>query len=510
MEFKIGVEAINSYKRLSYTPWHAIAEFIDNSTQAYFDNKKILDEAYQKESVNGLVVSITYDRSNNGGSDSFLRIYDSSIGMSAVDLENAMKVAFPPSNPTGRSRYGMGLKTAACWLGNKWTVRTKKLGENFEYQATVDVAKIAKGDTDLKSIQKKRPENEHYTVIEIFEPNRKFHARTLGKIKDFLRSMYREDFRHGYLTLEWQGEILSWQQPEMLIASNGDPYYKKFGFSVGGISITGWVGLLKKGTRSWAGFAIIHSGRVVKGWPDAWRPEKIYGQYLGSNDLINQRVIGEIYLDGFDVSHTKDDILWLGTQEEDVEKALYESSKELVEIAKSKRYRGQDKDERGPTEEEVDVAIDEVKSELESPEMVDQIKLVDVPEKEVLEIVKEKLLDDVTKSRPESINAKVGSLIVKVYLASDLSINDPYVLVESTKDLEVLVIINTQHPHWLQLKASEGVANYLRHCVYDAIAEWKAKKMVARIDPDTIKMIKDGLLRVPFLMELHQTGESDE
>ena len=40
MDVVIGPEIIRSYKRLSYTPWHALAEFIDNSTQSFFDNRE--------------------------------------------------------------------------------------------------------------------------------------------------------------------------------------------------------------------------------------------------------------------------------------------------------------------------------------------------------------------------------------------------------------------------------------------------------------------------------------
>jgi hypothetical protein len=61
LELKIGLDAINSYKRLAYTPWHALAEFIDNSTQAYFDNKEALDKVLAKEG-DILEVSIAYDK----------------------------------------------------------------------------------------------------------------------------------------------------------------------------------------------------------------------------------------------------------------------------------------------------------------------------------------------------------------------------------------------------------------------------------------------------------------
>lgn len=53
-----------------------------------------------------------------------------------------------------------------------------------------------------------------------------------------------------------------------------------------------------------------------------------------------------------------------------------------------------------------------------------------------------------------------------------MSPNDPYVTHDSAHESEVLIIINQTHPHWKQLKGSDGVLNYLRHCVYDGIAEW--------------------------------------
>lgn len=84
-----------------------------------------------------------------------------------------------------------------------------------------------------------------------------------------------------------------------------------------------------------------------------------------------------------------------------------------------------------------------------------------------------------------------------------MSPNDPYVVTDSAKPHEVIVIVNTSHPHWNQLKGSEGALNYFRHCTYDAVAEWQARSKAARIDPDTIKMLKDALLRLPLEFEAH-------
>jgi len=495
LQIKMGLDAISSYRRLAYTPWHAIAEFVDNATQSYFDNRKTLDKAFSSEGGDGLLVSIAYDRDGD-----LLRISDNAMGMSFDELEHAMHVGLRPANPIGRSKYGLGLKTAACWLGNRCEIRTKKLGEEEEHQIILDVPKIASGDGNLpyKKISDKNKEL-HYTVIEITKHNRRFVGRTLGKIRDYLRSMYRIDFRNGDLILEWQATRLGWDEPEFLVAVDGSEYQRPFTFKVNGRNIHGWVGILRRGSRANAGFSIINSGRVIKGWPDSWRPSSLYGQIQGSNDVVNQRLVGEIHLDGFEISHTKDDVLWMGDEEEIVEEKLLEHCGEYRTVAKEAKYRRDD--ERGPTEMEVKVAIDELETELGSEQLVDKIRVEIVPSEEIIEKSKDKTVEEVTSSRPETFRASFQNLDVRVFVASDLSTNDPYVISESTKDREVLVIVNTTHPHWKMLKASEGVANYLRHCVYDAIAEWQARKRSTSINPDTIKIYKDKLLRVSFEME---------
>ena len=44
--FNIGPNVILSYKRLDYKIWYALAEFIDNSTQSYISNRKVLEKAH--------------------------------------------------------------------------------------------------------------------------------------------------------------------------------------------------------------------------------------------------------------------------------------------------------------------------------------------------------------------------------------------------------------------------------------------------------------------------------
>ena len=493
IQIELGLSVIQSYKRLSYTPWHAIAELVDNATQSYFNNKELLDAAFTTTGDH-LVVGIAYDR---GG---LLRVSDNAMGMSYEELTNALKVGVPPENTSGRSKYGMGMKTASCWIGNLWTVRTKKLGETTEHMITVDVDKIGAGDGDLQHyVSENKAPDDHYTVIEIRKHNQVFQGRTLGKIKDFLRSMYRQDLRQSWATIEWQGSPLEWDDSSMfqfLPSQDGSTYRKDFEFYAGDKKVSGWVGVLRKGSggRGNAGFSILHADRVVRGWPDSWRPEQIYG-FGGRNDLINQRLVGEIHLNDFDVSHTKDDILWHGNELEQVESLLKSDIADYIEVAKTPY--GKDSDDRGPSDLEVEAAIDELQQELSSKNLTDVITLELVPPPEIVLQAQEHLKESAADREP-SFQARFESVDLEIrgFLVNDSSINDPYLVVEATSDTRIQIIVNTQHPHWNVLNGSEGVLNYLRHCTYDGIAEWQARRKQASLEPDTIKLLKDRFLRL--------------
>ena len=506
MKLIIGPDAITSYRRLAYTPWHALAEFVDNSTQSYFDNKGALDQQMQEEDEKVLTVSIVYDNKNDQ-----LRVVDNAMGMALDELERSLHVARPPVNTSGRSKYGMGMKTAACWIGNKWTITTKKLSETVEHSVTIDVNKVAKGQGDgVDYTRLPKPADLHYTIVEIVELNRTFHGRTLGKIADFLSSMYRIDLQQGQLHLRWRDQQLAWDKLDsrLLVAGDGTKYQKAFDFDINGKKVQGWVGILAKGSRAEAGFSILQANRVVRGWPDAWRPSSLYGQFQGSNDLINQRLVGETHRDGFDVSHTKDNILWRDNEEEEVEKKLKEHCGDYRDFAKKPR-KGAD-DQRGPSDVDVKAALDDLEKELSSPEMVDQINISVIPSKETIGASNEKIIASVVDTRNATLQGTIASnppIAWKIFL-DNMSPNDPYVVSDSTKANEITVIVNRNHPYWItQLIGAESVRDYLRQCIYDSVAEWQARAKASTIDPDTVKLLKDHLLRVPLQMESHGDAE---
>lgn len=501
----VGIEVIRSYKRLSYTPWYALAEFVDNSTQAYFNNKEVLDKHFKKKGER-LIVDINYDRGQNR-----ITIKDNSIGMSKTDLTSALKIGIPPANDGERSKYGLGLKTAACWFGNIWTIETKKLGETVGYSVVVDVEKVAEGDSHALTTQTftKDPE-EHYTIITITALNRQYRGKTLTKIKDFLTSMYRFDFDDIGLILKWQHRELQWEgfNKRFYITQDGKPYKKEISFEIGNKKIHGWVGVLAKGSRKDAGFSIIQNKRIIKGWPSAYKPDSVFGdQDLGTNDLINQRVVGELYMDGFAVSHTKDSILWQDDEEEQINEQLGEACKDAMLLAQTLRVRAISDDK---SEEYRIQAIDKFESELKSSEIKDKLFNQDIPDERAISISNNRIVVSASADAPSlevNIGDELESINTKLYFRK-ISEFEPYVTIEpSIEKNSVTVIINLLHPYWEELKSYETILSFVRHCVYDGLAEWRASKRTGRINHDTVKYIKDMLLRLPNDITNNKFGE---
>jgi len=268
----VGVYA--TYQRLSYKPWFAIAEFVDNSTQSYFKNREELIEQYKKEGGKKLQIYINYN-----SVERTLEILDNAFGMEIEDFTRALVLDSPPSDRSGRSEFGMGLKTAACWFGKKWTIETTRLGSLRCLTATVDVDELAKTHQDnLHYKILKANADEHYTIIRIEDIQQPIRGRASTRIKEQLSSIYRADIRSGEIEIYWNGEPLEFEDPPFLEEQKEDGtvvvwkkevsfvvLWERKGFE---LPVKGWVGIRNPGKARDAGFVLFRRGRVIIGGPE--------------------------------------------------------------------------------------------------------------------------------------------------------------------------------------------------------------------------------------------------
>lgn len=327
---------LTTYRRLSYKPWSAIAEFVDNSTASYFKYKEQLIEHYGEYYVCN--VSVNYDLKDNK-----LVIADNAYGMEFNDFERAIRIDSPPKDTSGRNEFGMGLKTAASWFGDKWKVETSQLGSNKKYSAYIDLDDIKTNKPDeIEYHEDYAHASEHYTVITIWNLAHQIKGRTVGRIKKELSSIYRRDINNGEINIEWRGEKLSYDKP-VLRKNSDENIYKRIQFVVENdisgelLEVKGWAGVLETGNRNAAGLTIFRRGRVIVGGEGKnYRPHEIFGD---SGSFRYQRVIGELDLDDWPVSQAKDAIDWNGELEDSFINKLKDQLSDIISFAENARYK---------------------------------------------------------------------------------------------------------------------------------------------------------------------------
>ena len=233
--------------------------------------------------------------------------------------------------------------------------------------------------------------------------------------------------------------------------------------------------------------------------------EEVFG-VGGQNDLINQRGVGEVNLEEFEISHTKDEINWDGFEEELVEEGLLDICRPFMETARRSR-RGQVVD-HGPTEVHVDAAVQSLERELATPEFLEALELEEtLPPPEQIEASNRHVVENAATVSP-TFAVSLTDMTIRVYIDTIGSPNDPYFVNKDIDGATLAIVVNKQHPHWQMLEGENSITNYLRHCVYDGVAEHRATRL-NRVGSDSVKRLKDIYLRVPFEV-LQGDGEPDE
>lgn len=304
---------------LNYKAWYAVAEFVDNSIQSYLSNRDILRELHGD--TYRLKIKIWLDQQNK-----VIEISDNAAGIKGQDYPRAFRPAEIPTDRSGLSEFGMGMKTGACWFTHTWNVRSKALGETVERLVRFDLDEIIAGRLEhLPVIETPANKDAHFTVLRLENLGKKFPvSRTHKKLRDHLASIYRNYLRSGEIELYFDEELepMVFEEPDVLVATPynnpiAEPvrWYKEIDFTLSGNRrVHGFAAIRREASTTHAGFAVFRRNRLILGSDDeTYRPQEIFGN---SNSFRYQRLFGELTLEGFEVSHTKDGFRWDGLEDE--------------------------------------------------------------------------------------------------------------------------------------------------------------------------------------------------
>ncbi len=337
-----GINILSVLGHLNYKPWYALGEFVDNAV-----NSGIEKNWNRLQSLHGhnykLRVEIELDNRDGGR----IVIRDNAAGIARADYLRAFRTAEVPLDRSGLSEFGMGMKSASFWFTNTWTVRTKAVGEKFTGKVRFDLHKIVESGLEQLPIEDETAKlEEHFTELVLLKPEKMPAGRTVGKIKKHLSSIYRQFIRDGKLELWFDGEQLGYDEPKVLVApreASGAPDTWKKSVSIslpGNKTAKGFVAIREEASTAEAGLALFRRGRLIVGSGDeGYRPTSIFGQ---PNSYRYQRVFGELHLEGFGVSHTKDAIQWDGLEDDflsALKKQMNEAPLPILKMAEEYRAK---------------------------------------------------------------------------------------------------------------------------------------------------------------------------
>lgn len=311
VNIKPGVSVLSILRHLNYKPWFALAEFVDNAVQSYVANRLAL------EALHGPAFKLRVNIDIESTAPTLITVRDNAAGIALADFPRAFRPAAIPPDRSGLCEFGMGMKSAACWFAPSWRVRTKALGEGVERTVRFDVEKIVHDQLEELGISEVPAEqNVHFTEIILDNLHHFPVKRTVAKIKEHLTDIYRVYIRQGLLELHIGGDLLKYIEPGILHArfardtgGQSCAWRNDINFDFGeGLSVSGFAGLMDPMNTGRSGFALFRRGRLIEGSGDeGYRPPLIFGQ---PGNFRWRRLFGELHLEGFEVSHTKDGFCW--------------------------------------------------------------------------------------------------------------------------------------------------------------------------------------------------------
>ena len=343
------VTVLSVLRHLNYKAWFALAEFIDNALQSAIANGDRL------RALHGQDFQLCVDVQLESTAPGLIVITDNAAGICEADFPRAFRAAQVPSDRSGLSEFGMGMKSAACWFAENWSVRTKAIGETVERTINFNVKQIVENKIESLNVDvRDAAPDSHYTVVTLRGLHHLPQGRTVGKIKDHLASIYRVFLRDGRLKLRFNGEpALTYSSPKILrtsryptpgIAARGEEgapveWKKSIELDFGeGQRVRGFAAIREVGSTQLAGFALFRRDRLIVGSvDDTYRPSYIFKQ---TTSYPYQRLFGELHVEGFEVSHTKDGFRW-----EEYEDIFLEYLKAAIEappldlLAQAENYR---------------------------------------------------------------------------------------------------------------------------------------------------------------------------
>lgn len=490
-KLKIDNNVLRRYADLDYDVWFALSEFVDNSLHSYLNAQQQLNTL----GVNYCSVKMSIIQEDG---HEVISINDNAGGIHEKDFDRLLSIGIQKERTDVQlSEFGMGMKTAAIWLGKIIEIETKHYLSDKTFLITINIEKLGTDDEVIITQVVNSSNLKGYTKIKIKSLNRTFTKKTtLEKIQRSLASIYKKFIENKtlqifYTDLELEPELIKLEKH-----SDDTEIRKDFLIKLSnGKTARGWIGIMGEGRKSvYSGFSIYRYNRLIQGYPvNSWRPREVFGQEGGSNTLKNQRLIGELDMTEFSVAHTKNKINFIDNEEDEFRDQLGKVCQDIASEATSQRVKTITEQLNDP---DTKIARDKIIDVISKPSTfsIDQISFIEPTIKENSKTLVEKLIADtepyITNTFYEGEDLEVT---IVVFLFSDRNL--PYLIQEEINN-NVYVCINFAHSFYeLKVITSDDQSSYVLNCIFDALAENNVQKRYGSYKPEDFRITKDVFLK---------------
>ena len=307
-------------QRQSYEIGTAFAEFVDNSIQSFSDQR----DAIEAIDGSGAKLMVRLDILPN---ENRIVIEDTAGGIDRSDFQRAIRIGYGTEStpdPASLSTYGIGMKSAAIWFSNRWSIETTALGSDEKLTTMFDLDLLLQsGETTIEVETSVADSREHYTRIIIDDCLRDL-ADLESQFRDVVLPYLKETFyKFENVTIEMTYDHLTldssdgqFDEPPALfypcVDKDGnkvtdDPitWRVELDFTYDKKPVTGFVMIRDTGSYHGPGIRLLRNNRVISGTQGGGKqnkPEVLLGT---TNKFAAQRIYGEIHLDEFPVNFMK-------------------------------------------------------------------------------------------------------------------------------------------------------------------------------------------------------------
>jgi len=503
-----GVGMLALFPSMNYKAWFALGEMVDNSIQSYKEHKAELKR------LNGPNFKLKIDIEFSTSPKEKIVVRDNAAGIYKKDIARAFTPAVRREDLSGIGQFGIGMKSSATWYANHYVIRTAALGEDVSRTVTFDIPAIIENNTNQLPIDEKpKDDKDHGTTLTLTQLHQGIPTgATLGRIRGYLQSIYRDSIRSGEVKITVGGKELEFTEPTLLTEpywktdkmptadEAGEPIYWRYNLDFElreswltdnapdkpstPPRITGWIGILKNGSTKASGLALLWRGKVVvgagsaaQGDEDSYRPKKVFGT---SNTFPFQRIVGEVNVSDLQVTTYKDNIKWRPGQEEDFQDELrkaLEASTPQPMLRMARNYRST---QDGP---EVISKLDSAVKAAATASTAALVRALD-EQKDLVDIESDKPLfeqvDSPTGAEARFLIYRDSNAHISYFLEVISNENEFDWLKMVREGDDHLIVVNRKHPFMESFAHLPGadLDPILRIAIAMALAEIKAKTIL--------------------------------